>query len=72
MAVVKTLGSEAGARYRLGGGQPSPRVHEATDRRVGYVHIPDMGNAGTLEVLRLSGRNRRCADCGCALQHRRP
>ncbi|MEZ4713687.1 MAG: S41 family peptidase [Caldilineaceae bacterium] len=52
VAVVKTLGSEAEARYRAWVEGNRRRVHEATEGRVGYVHIPDMGATGYAEFHR--------------------
>ena len=49
---VKTLGSEVAARYREWVENNRRRVHEATDGRVGYVHVPDMGPNGYSEFHR--------------------
>ena len=49
---VKTLYSERAARYRQWVEQNRQRVHAATDGRVGYVHIPDMGAEGFAEFHR--------------------
>ncbi len=49
---VKVLRSEASARYREWVEANRQRVHEATDGRVGYVHIPDMGPRGYAEFHR--------------------
>jgi len=49
---VKTLGSEVAARYREWVDGNRRRVHEATDGRVGYVHVPDMGANGYAEFHR--------------------
>jgi tricorn protease len=49
---VKTLRTEAGLRYREWVEQNRQRVHGATDGRVGYLHIPDMGPAGFAEFHR--------------------
>ncbi|MFU8804675.1 MAG: S41 family peptidase, partial [Bradymonadaceae bacterium] len=57
---VKTLRAETPVRYREWVLQNRRRVHEATDGRIGYVHIPDMGPAGYSEFHRhfLSEKNR--------------
>jgi tricorn protease len=49
---VKLLRSEVEARYREWVEGNRRRVHEATDGRVGYVHIPDMGPRGYAEFHR--------------------
>ncbi len=49
---VKALRSETPARYREWVEANRRRVHEATDGRVGYVHIPDMGPKGYAEFHR--------------------
>jgi tricorn protease len=50
--VVKTIGNEAPALYRKWVNANRRKVHEATDGRVGYVHIPDMGAEGYAEFHR--------------------
>jgi tricorn protease len=50
--IVRTLASETPARYRAWVEDNRRRVHEATDGRVGYVHIPDMGPRGYAEFHR--------------------
>lgn len=50
---VHTLRSEFPARYREWVEANRRRVHEATNGRVGYVHIPDMGLLGFAEFHRL-------------------
>lgn len=50
--VVKTIGSEAPARYRNWVNENRRKVHAATDGRVGYVHVPDMGAEGYAEFHR--------------------
>ncbi len=50
--IVRTLASEVPARYRAWVERNRRRVHEATDGRVGYVHIPDMGPRGYAEFHR--------------------
>jgi len=47
--VAKTLRSEAALRYRVWVETNRQYVHERTEGRVGYVHIPDMGPAGYAE-----------------------
>jgi tricorn protease len=49
---VKALGSEQAARYRDWVEGNRRAVHEATDGKVGYVHIPDMGPEGFAEFHR--------------------
>ncbi|MBS1251936.1 MAG: Tricorn protease [Anaerolineales bacterium] len=49
---VKTLRSETPARYREWVDANRRRVHAATDGRVGYLHIPDMGPHGYAEFHR--------------------
>jgi tricorn protease len=49
---VATLKNEMPARYREWVEQNRRRVHEATNGRVGYVHIPDMGARGYAEFHR--------------------
>jgi tricorn protease len=50
--VVKAIGNEAPARYRQWVNENRRKVHEATNGRVGYVHIPDMGAEGYAEFHR--------------------
>ena len=50
--VVKVIGSEAPARYRSWVDGNRRKVHAATDGRVGYVHVPDMGPVGFAEFHR--------------------
>lgn len=50
--VVRTLHSERATRYRAWVEANRRRVHEATQGRVGYVHIPDMGARGYAEFHR--------------------
>jgi tricorn protease len=49
---VKTLRDERPARYREWVDSNRRRVHQATDGRVGYIHIPDMGPRGYAEFHR--------------------
>jgi tricorn protease len=49
---VRTLTGEWNARYREWVDTNRRRVHEATDGRIGYVHIPDMGPVGFAEFHR--------------------
>jgi tricorn protease len=49
---VKTLDNEMPARYREWVEENRRRVHEATDGRVGYIHIPNMGPRGYAEFHR--------------------
>lgn len=49
---VATLKNEMPARYREWVEQNRRHVHEATNGRVGYVHIPDMGARGYAEFHR--------------------
>jgi tricorn protease len=50
--VVRALSSEAPVRYRAWVERNRRRVYEATNGRVGYVHIPDMGARGYAEFHR--------------------
>lgn len=50
--LVKTLRSESVARYREWVNKNRRHVFEATNGRVGYVHIPDMGAHGYAEFHR--------------------
>ena len=52
MFPVKTLRSEFPARYREWVETNRRRVHEASEGRVGYVHIPDMQARGYAEFHR--------------------
>jgi len=49
---VKTLRSEYGARYREWVEGKRAAVHAATEGRIGYLHIPNMGAAGYAEFHR--------------------
>jgi len=49
---VKAIGSETPARYRDWVEANRRRVHDETDGRVGYLHIPDMGPQGFAEFHR--------------------
>lgn len=50
---AKTLGSEYSIRYREWVDHNAAKVAEATDGRVGYVHIPNMGENGLREFARV-------------------
>jgi tricorn protease len=50
--VVKPLANEYGLRYRDWVETNRARVHEASEGRVGYVHVPDMGPIGYSEFHR--------------------
>jgi tricorn protease len=50
--VVKTLRDERPARYRDWVEANRTKVQEATDGRVGYIHVPDMGARGYAEFHR--------------------
>jgi tricorn protease len=50
--IVETLRSETPLRYREWVNRNRQRVHEASQGRLGYVHIPDMGAAGYAEFHR--------------------
>jgi tricorn protease len=50
--LVKTLRDESQARYREWVENNRRQVHEATEGRVGYVHIPDMSAFGYSEFHR--------------------
>ncbi|HEY9621783.1 MAG TPA: S41 family peptidase, partial [Crinalium sp.] len=49
---VKTLRDETNARYREWVEHNHRKVQEATEGRVGYVHVPDMGPRGYAEFHR--------------------
>ena len=49
---VKTLANERKARYRSWVNQKRAFVHEATEARVGYIHVPDMSSDGYAEFHR--------------------
>jgi tricorn protease len=49
---VKALGNEMPARYREWVDKNCRYVHEQTQDRVGYIHIPDMGYRGFAEFHR--------------------
>ncbi|MBT9585408.1 PDZ domain-containing protein [bacterium] len=49
---VKTLASERKARYRAWVNHKRACVHQATEGRVGYIHVPDMGGEGYAEFHR--------------------
>jgi tricorn protease len=49
---VRAIGSEEAARYRDWVEANRGQVHERTDGRVGYLHIPDMGPRGFGEFHR--------------------
>ena len=52
MLTVKTLFDETPARYRAWVERNRQAVHEASNGRAGYVHIPDMGPWGYAEFHR--------------------
>jgi len=52
LITVTCARSEAGMRYREWVEGNRATIHEATDGKVGYVHIPDMGPAGFAEFFR--------------------
>jgi tricorn protease len=49
---VRASGDERAARYRDWVDAQRKKVHDATDGRIGYVHIPDMGPNGYAEFHR--------------------
>ena len=49
---VRALGDEMAARYRDWVTANRRAVHEATNGRAGYIHIPDMGSVGYSEFHR--------------------
>lgn len=51
-ATVKVLKDETAARYRDWVENNKKIVHKATDRRIGYVHLPNMGPLGFAEFHR--------------------
>ena len=52
VVTLKVLGSESELRYREWVSKNRRYVHEKTDGKVGYVHIPDMGRRGYAEFHR--------------------
>ncbi len=52
VVTIKALGGESDLRYREWVAQNRRYVHEKTDGKVGYVHIPDMGRRGYAEFHR--------------------
>lgn len=52
VVTLKVLRSEGELRYREWVSQNRRYVHEKTDGKVGYVHIPDMGQRGYAEFHR--------------------
>ena len=52
VVTIKVLRSESDLRYREWVAQNRKYVHEKTDGKVGYVHIPDMGRRGYAEFHR--------------------
>jgi tricorn protease len=49
---VRAIGDEGPARYRRWVEENRRRVHAASDGRIGYVHVPDMGAFGYAEFHR--------------------
>ncbi len=49
---IEPIGSEFGLRYRAWVEANRARVAEATDGRVGYIHVPDTGVNGQNELVR--------------------
>ncbi|MEM7034510.1 MAG: S41 family peptidase, partial [Chloroflexota bacterium] len=49
---IATLFDESEARYRQWVDENRKQVHDLTDGRVGYIHIPDMGSDGFAEFHR--------------------
>ncbi|HXF64343.1 MAG TPA: S41 family peptidase [Caldilineaceae bacterium] len=49
---VRAIADESQARYRRWVEANRRRVHEASDGRIGYVHVPDMGAYGYAEFHR--------------------
>ena len=52
IVTIKVLRGESELRYREWVAQNRKYVHEKTDGKVGYVHIPDMGRRGYAEFHR--------------------
>ena len=50
---LRTIGSERGIRYYEWVEKNRAYIAEQTDGKVGYVHIPDMGEAGLVEFARI-------------------
>ena len=55
---VKALSDEYQARYREWVESNRRTVHELSDNRVGYIHIPDMGGRGYAEYIHQVGHQR--------------
>ena len=72
--LVTTLADEVPARYREWVERNRAWVHEQSDGRVGYFHLPDMMAAGFAEFHRYFGAecDRDALDRRRALQPRRP
>ena len=51
-AIVETIGGEGDLRYRAWIEDNRRHVDEATDGRVGYIHVPDTGINGQNELFR--------------------
>jgi tricorn protease len=49
---VEPVANDTPIRYRSWVAEMRQRVHDATDGRVGYVHVPDMGPSGYAAFLR--------------------
>ena len=52
IVTIKILGSENELRYREWVAENRKYVHERTEGKIGYVHIPDMGRRGYAEFHR--------------------
>ncbi len=52
IVTVRTLHDETPVRYRQWVNENRRKVHEATDGKVGYVHVPNMGPRGYSEFHR--------------------
>ncbi|QDU85469.1 hypothetical protein Pla163_26000 [Planctomycetes bacterium Pla163] len=50
--LVEPLASESSLRYRDWVRRNRERVHELSDGRIGYVHVPDTGASGQNELVR--------------------
>jgi tricorn protease len=50
--MVKTIGGEGGVRYLDWVRTNREYVEKASDGRIGYIHIPDMGTSGLIEFQR--------------------
>lgn len=50
--VVRAMGNDGSLRYRAWVEEKRQYVHDATDGRVGYIHVPNTGVQGQSELIR--------------------